>query len=84
VTDIKHQALKAVPVIKNGKPVWTQHKLWSEMRAGGWQSQGQGVWTHPDCPGYRLQLFALDSVARRELWHRYAEANEVPRPEDFR
>lgn len=29
----KHPALKAVPIVKNGRPVWAQHKLWSEMRA---------------------------------------------------
>jgi len=53
------------------------------MRAAGWQAQGQGVWTHPDCP-IRLQLFALDQAERRELWHRYAEQQQVPKPEDFR
>ena len=79
----KHPALRAAPVVKNGRPVWTQHKLWSEMRAAGWQAQGQGVWTHPDCP-IRLQLFALDQAERRELWHRYAEQQQVPKPEDFR
>lgn len=79
----KHPALRAAPVVKNGRPVWSQHKLWSEMRAAGWQAQGQGVWTHPDCP-IRLQLFALDQAERRELWHRYAEQQQVPKPEDFR
>jgi hypothetical protein len=79
----KHPTLKAVSVVKNDRPVWTQHKLWSEMRAAGWQAQGQGVWTHPDCP-IRLQLFALDQAERRELWHRYAEQQQVPKPEDFR
>lgn len=79
----KHPALKAVPVVKGGRPVWTQHKLWSEMRAAGWQAQGMGVWTHSDCP-VSLQLFALDPVTRRELWHRYAEQQQVPKPEDFR
>lgn len=80
----KHPSLRANPVVLRGRPVWTQHKLWSEMRTAGWQPQGQGVWTHPDCPDFHLQLFALDTATRRELWHRYAEANEVPRPEDFR
>jgi len=82
VTD-KHPALRAAPVVKNGRPVWTQHKLWSEMRAAGWQAQGMGVWTHPDCP-VRLQLFAFNQVERREMWHWYAESNQVPKAEDFR
>ncbi len=44
----------------------------------------QGVWTHPDCPGFQLQLFALDPATRRELWHRYAEQQQAPKPEEFR
>lgn len=75
---------RAVPIVQNGQPAkWTEHKLWAEMRAVGWQALGQGVWTHPDCPGYQLQLFAYDAANGRELWHRYAEERAVPRAEDF-
>ena len=80
----RYPALKAVIVGANGRTFWTQAKLWQAMRDTGWQSQGQGVWTHPDCPGFQLQLFALDPATRRELWHRYAEQQQAPKPEEFR
>lgn len=78
--------MRAVPIVQNGRSVtsWSRQKLESEMRKAGWQSLGQGVWTHPDCPGFNLQLFSFDRASGRELWHRYAEANAVPKSEDFR
>ncbi len=69
---------------KTEQKKWTYWRLTNRMRAAGWQNVGRGIYTHPDCPGFNLQLFAFDTVNRCEMWHRYAEACEVPRPEDFR
>lgn len=77
--------MRAVPVTKNGTPVtkWSRQKLESEMRRAGWVAQGMGTWQHPQAT-IKVQLFAFEPVARREVWHRYAELNQVPKPEDFR
>lgn len=65
---------------------WTYHKLAYEMRQLGWYGVGQGGYmAQVGDKLVQLNLFALD-VSRdymRELWHRYAENNEAPKPEDF-
>lgn len=82
---MKNPGMRAVPVVVNGQPVvkWSRQKLEREMRRGGWQSLGMGVWEHPQAT-IKVQLFAFEPVARRETWHRYAEINQAPKPEDFR
>lgn len=65
---------------------WTYQKLTSEMRKLGWRACGQGVYSaEAGDRVVKIGLFSLDTSGERprELWHRYAEANAAPRPEDF-
>ena len=59
------------------KAKWSYRKLIAEMRKHGWRSMGQGVYEHK-VTGREVQLMAFNLAEKRELWHRYADKQQVP------